>query len=323
MRLAIFYPRNYLAGYFSLGGYASAVARMGHEVIDCPLPGNVPHAIDEIRAKLPTIEQLDGCDAVVSFYHEYTQLWLREIYGLAAWSVIKHKVVARFDESMDRTDLGLPGRVPELLDWAAHYSFPAVQDAKRYGGTWEPYGAETEMFSPDEQTEKRYGVGFIGSLYQIRIDYLKRLAQHGDGIPFHCGQVGVQTLGGMREPDSTILLRDEYRAIKVFFCLPPMSRLIVAKVFDVMACGTFVMFPKLLGDLAENLSVFEHRKHIVYYKPGYFAENAKQIREWLQNDEEREAIARAGCNLVRSRHTLENMLTAILAPVVRRQMVAV
>ena len=273
MKIAIFYPRQTFAGWYALGGYQQTLTRMGHEVIDCPLPGNQPHNIEEIRAKLPTIADLDSCHAVISFYHEYTQPWLRAIYTREDWSIIVDKVVARFDESMDRADLELPGRMSELLAWANHYYFPAAQDAKKYGGTWLPFGADVTMFHPRKPLpvptridKKKFGAGFVGSLYQSRLSYLQQLASQpgSSDINFQCGQVGMYELGGMREPESTHMLREAYQQISVFFCLPPMSRLIVAKVFDVMACGTFVMYPRLPGEYAENLALFENGKHIVY-----------------------------------------------------------
>ena len=315
MKVVAYFIRNTLAGWFANGGYQRALERMGHDVTVCAFPRNAVHDVDAVRENAPSLATLADCDVILSLYHEYTQPWLEAVYGFEAWQKLAPKVVARFDESMDRTDLDLPRRVPELLKWASHYSFPAVQDAKKYGGEWHSYGADCEMFFPIYQNEgKAYDVAFIGSLYQIRMEYLKRLAESVQGrMPFHCGSVGVQTLGGMRQPESTQLLAEEYRKIKVFFCLPPMSRLIVAKVFDVMACGTFVMYPRLPGELRENLSIFEDKKHIVYYEPGHFRENGKQIARWLADDSGRESIARLGCQLVREKYTLENMLTSIMS----------
>ena len=326
MKLAIFFPRNTFAGWASLGGYTQTLRRMGHDVTECVLSGNQPHDIVPMRAKLPTIAQLAACDAVISFYHEYTQPWLAALYGLEAWAPLVEKTIARFDESMDRADLNLPGRLPELLAWVKHWSFPAAQDAKKYGGQWQPFGADTTMFKPLGSVglteQKKYGAAFVGQLYGPRLEYAQRMAQQPDQITLQCGQVGVQELNGMREPQSTHLLAKTYRQIKVFFCLPPLSRLVVGKVCEVMACGTFVMYPRLPGEAAENLSVFEDGTHIIYYEHGYIRENVKQIKRWLEHDEERESIAQAGCRKVREELSLERMLDQLLTPVAR-QMVTV
>ena len=101
----------------------------------------------------------------------------------------------------------------------------------------------------------------------------------------------------MRVRESFELLAENYRRLKIFFCLPPMSRLVVGKVFDVMACGTFIMYPKLPGDARRNNEIFEDGKHIVYYDLGRMPENAKQIRYYLEHEDEREKIAAEGYRL--------------------------
>ncbi len=276
----------------------------------------------------------------------------------------KVPVLARFDESMDRGDLWLPQRVPELKKWATHYSFPAAQDAEKYSGDWLPYGADTTIFKPnshkfekhiggdrcifcnqvlgfddngpcertmgptesgrcDPRTRrydpKKYDLGFIGTLYQQRHEYLMKLIQHvGAKTTFYSGNVIVQDLGGLRERETTELLAENYRQIRIFFCLPPMSRLLVEKVFDIMASNTMVMFPRFPGDAAKNLTIFKEETHIVYYELGFFANNGKQVKYYLEHPEECERIARAGGELVRSEYTLEIMLQKMIGKVMNR-----
>lgn len=327
MKIALFYIKNVFACHYALFGYRETLERMGHTVIDCPFPGNQVHDIDQVRNAMPTFEQLNECDVILATYLEYLQPWFETIYGLAAWERrLKVPVIGRFDESFDRIDLGLPKRWEDLKKWAQYFFFPAVQDAERFGGTWLPYGADTTIFNPIGKGDvtitsagtapKKYDIAFIGSLYPTRKTYIEQLAQYiGVDVIFHCGHALVQDLGGVCEHESTELLADNYRQIKIFFCLPPMSRLIVEKVFDVMACETMVMYPMLPGAAARNLSLFKHGEHIVYYELGYMAENAKQIKFYLQNEEKREAIARAGCKLVHEKYTLVQMMEQLLAPV--------
>lgn len=310
MRVAIFYPKNLYASWFSLGGYARALERLGHEVLDVPLPGNVPMP----GVRVPTIEDLNSCDVVVSAFHEYIQPWLEFLYGREAWEKVTAPVVARFDESFDRFDLGLPERWKELRRWASHFSFPAHQDAARFGGQFLPFGADTNIFRPDPAAGKFYDAAFIGSLYPLRKNYLEELVVAlPPEIVFHIGRVLVEDLTGVRGEASTELLALNYRQVKVFFCLPPMSRLLVAKVVDVMAAGTFVMFPKLPGDARRNNELFADGKEIVYYDNGRIAENAKQVARWVADDAGREAIAAAGCAKVHADHTLDGMLKLLLA----------
>jgi hypothetical protein len=317
MKIALFYPRNIYASWYALGGYVEALTRMGHEVLDAPVPGNV--IVPGVQH--PTIDALNSCDAILSMYHEYMQPWLEAFYGLETWSKLKPPVIARFDESFDRNDLLLPHRWPQLKEWAKYYFFPAHQDAKRFGGEFLPYGADTTMFHSPETAEKKYEIGFVGSMYPLRMSYLDQLSQSlPDTLTFQYGQAIVQDLSGFRAVDSTNLLAKSYSEVKIFFCLPPMSRLLVCKLFEVMSCGTFMMYPKLPGDARRNNEVFEDGKHLVYYAHGRTLDNADQIKYWLTHDEEREAIARAGQEFVHANFTLEQMLEKLLAPVQVREM---
>jgi hypothetical protein len=323
MKIALFTPHNFLASHYALFSYRETLELMGHQVLDCQFPGNAIQGVPEVKKRMPSIETLCEQDVILSTFHEYVQPWLRTIYSADEWTRLRKKVpvIARFDESMDRKDLGLPDRIPELKAWADFYSFPAAQDAEKYGGQWLTFGADTTIFKPETlgesgpiiETRKKYDLGFIGSLYQDRRKYLEQLAPHiKNEVIFNCGNAFVQDIGGIRERESTSLLAENYRQIKIFFCLPPISRLIVSKTIDVMACGTFVMYPRLFGEAEKNLSLFEHKKEIIYYDVGYFADNGKQIEYYLEHEQEREKIARAGSELVRSELTFDQMLNELL-----------
>lgn len=313
MKIALFTIHNFLACHYALFGYRETLERMGHEVLDCSFPSNAVQNWEQVPA--PTVEQLLTCDVVFSTYHEYVQPWLEKKYSFEQWSMLMGRVpvLARFDESMDRGDLWLPQRVPTLKQWATHYSFPAAQDAGKYGGKWLPYGADTTIFYPDEGEPKKYEVGFIGTLYPKRHEYLMKLIQHvGRKTTFHSGNVLVQDIAGIRERETTELLAENYRQIKIFFCLPPMSRLLVEKIFDIMACDTMVMYPRYPDDARKNMTLFEDEKHIVYYELGFFANNGKQVKYYLEHPDEISRIAKAGGAFVRSEYTLESMLQKML-----------
>ena len=79
-----------------------------------------------------------------------------------------------------------------------------------------------------------------------------------------------------------------------------------------MACGTFLMYPKLPGQAAKNHGLFQNNQHLVYYSSGHMAENVEQISYWLEHDAEREKIARQGCELVHKNFSLEQMFQALL-----------
>jgi hypothetical protein len=207
MKIAVFYIKNPLACHYALFGYRETLEKMGHEVIECAFPSNrVDHTQD---VRYPLIETLEGCDVVLSTYHEYVQPWLSKIYTFPEWEGLMKKVpvVARFDESMDRTDLALPARVPSLLKWATHYSWPAAQDAKKYGGNWLVYGADTRIFNPYAHqlnaADKQYPIGFVGTLYKKRQEYLNKLSQYvGKDVEFYAGNVCRTSLVFMKKTRS-------------------------------------------------------------------------------------------------------------------------
>jgi spore maturation protein CgeB len=113
------------------------------------------------------------------------------------------------------------------------------------------------------------------------------------------------------------LLASNTRECKIFFNLPSMSRLLVAKVFEVMACGTFLLTP-LIGDgrgAEQNMKLFESGKHLVYYSPSNMPFTAQLLRDWVspEKDAERQKIAEAGCREVHAKHNLKIRLEELLA----------
>lgn len=314
MKITLFTIKNILACHYALFGYAETLQRMGHEVFQYSFPSNQvdPMAVRGIREHMPKIEKMNECDLVLSTYHEYVQPWLAAVYG-EEWKKLKVPVVARFDESMDRMDLQLPQRVPGLKQWAQYFSFPAAQDAEKFGGEWHPYGADGTIFKP-QQLERKYPIAFIGTLYPQRQAYLSALAPHiTRRVMFHVGNVKAEDLSGILEHESTELLAKNYAQCGIFLVLPPLSRLIVEKTFDIMACDTFVMYPRLFGEAEKNLSLFKDGEHIVYYDIGSFVDNGKQIMHYFDHPEERARIGKAGGELVRSKYTLEHLLEELIA----------
>jgi len=136
MKIALFYPRNTMSSYYTLGGYRLALERMGHEVLDVWLPPEhrVRRAVvDEVKARLPRIEELNQCDCILVTFLEHICGWLEVVYGREAWQKIKTPKIGRFDESFDRADYQLSAMWPQLERWADYFSFPAASP-------WQPWG---------------------------------------------------------------------------------------------------------------------------------------------------------------------------------------
>lgn len=304
-----------LASWYTLGGYRLTLERMGHEVIDVALPGN---QVNKQGVQYPMEATLRSCDCIIIGFAEYVVPWLQELYGLERWRAIPVPKIARYDESFDRRDLAHLMDWEKLKRWADHHFFPAKQDAERFDGHFLPYAADDSIFTPQDR-KKKYDLGFIGQMYDKRKYYANCLLPHLEGITFNGGPVIISDLSGTPalgfELEQTQLLAKNYSQIKVFFCLPPLSSLIVCKAFEVMGCGTFLMYPRLEGDARKNLSIFEDGKHLVYYTLGDYVGNASRIRYYLEHQEERERIAEAGCKLIREKYRLYQMFERMLTPV--------
>jgi len=59
------------------------------------------------------------------------------------------------------------------------------------------------------------------------------------------GNIQVHDLGGVRVRETALLYADNLRQIKVFVNLPTLSQLAVTKVYEALACGTFLITPAI------------------------------------------------------------------------------
>ena len=175
-------------------------------------------------------------------------------------------------ESFHRDDRNFDfNSVRGLADF--HY-FPAIQDAEEFGGKWLPFGVDTSIFRP-KPVEVIHDAAFLGTMYQKRAEYVGRI-----GYPL----VRMQSVSSPNVRTSFDLLADAYCSTKIFVNLPALSRLLVTKVTEVMACGTFLLTPRLDHHSAyRNMEPFEHGKHLVYYNPDDPEEIARLVNYYLAN----------------------------------------
>jgi len=333
MKIAVFYPKNQFVSWSMSTGLCEALTRMGHEVLPVVMPTEQSASeqrLAQVRAESPQYEALKKADLVLVSGPEHIGPWIDAVYGKQEWKDVGAPRAAWAHESRDRDDGG--GIDFEPLKWITdHWFFPATQDAEFYDQecffegrtTWLPFGVDTEVFYPDKPLDhdggiygltapgykqEHYDLAFIGSLYPKRRVYLQSISRHNHP-PIRLGNVGIHDLGGYRDKDSAQLLADNYRSIKVFLNLPSLSRLLVSKVYEVMACGTFLLTPMPApeGGVSKNMAAFHSGEHLIYYRPSHTGGVAQLLREWSspEKDAEREKIAKAGCREVHARHSLE------------------
>jgi hypothetical protein len=80
------------------------------------------------------------------------------------------------------------------------------------------------------------------------------------------------------------------------------------RVYETMGRGGFIIHPYISGMERE----FEDKKHLVFYEYGNFKQLKELIDYYLEHDEEREEIRKAGHELVKSTYTYKNRWEQIL-----------
>jgi spore maturation protein CgeB len=82
------------------------------------------------------------------------------------------------------------------------------------------------------------------------------------------------------------------------------------RIFEIMSCGTMLLTDKINNGMND---LFVNKKHLVMY------ENEEELNElvqcYLENEEEREKIAREGQKEVHAKHTYEHRAKQILKTV--------
>jgi Glycosyl transferases group 1 len=337
LKIAVFFPDAPRTGWSSAWGIPRTLKRMGHEVISGGIPVDIgnPNA-QQLQKLQPTLEQLKQQDLILVSGTEHIAPWLDALYQRYEWKQLPAVKANWYHESFFREDFTIDFET--VSQFADEHFFPGVQDAEHFDqesfakdrAHWLPFGVDTQVFrkldvqtSYDDDIEigkygeikKRWPVAFIGWIYEKRGRFLKALSQH-DIPPIRAGSVDIRDLGGYQAEESTRRMADNIRHVGVFFNMPALSQLLVSKVYEVMACGTFLLTPLLSQDrgISNNTKLFESGRHLVYYRSSNLPYVAQLLREWSSagKEEEREKIAATGCQEVHANHSLEKRLEVIL-----------
>ncbi|MCW5852086.1 MAG: glycosyltransferase family 1 protein [Anaerolineae bacterium] len=173
---------------------------------------------------------------------------------------------------------------------------------------WLPHAAEL-LVGPDFESEKRYDLVFIGPLQDepnhngfTRIDFLDRMFR---AFPnFFLGTRHPTKLPHYFRPHPAT----QYVQARI---VPNISRRddVNLRVFEALGAGAFLLTNRVpaLGKL------FEDGKHLATYDT--ISEAVEKARYYLEHHAEREAIARAGYEWVRSRHTYRQRVETIAGSV--------
>jgi hypothetical protein len=285
---------------------------MGHDVVALPIQatsnapgrGSCSVALDPVyRKTFPTKEQLQTFDGILISGPEHIRPEIMALYP--EWNEISVPKVSWMHETVEREDYG---RLPiDVIRQFANVTFaPAAQDEK-YGLRWLPFGVDTEIFKPNWNQEKIYDTAFIGLVYPKRTEFLEKLTPYLRGIKLLVGNIQIHDLGGVRVRETAALYADNLRQIKVFVNLPTLSQLAVTKVYEALACGTFLITPAI----TEYRNFENLQAH--FYDPSKPESLAESIRFCLEQEEQRIEATRVCCEQVHQLHRLELRCEVLLS----------
>ena len=298
MKIAAFYSDSPFAGWVQCQGFSSVLKRMGHEVVSIAVPPrNSVTQADADRINKP----IDDCDLVLVSGPEWLKPWIQRFYP--QWNSLKMPKVGWYHESFVRDDFTLDySKYESMFD--CHF-FPDKDDAEKYKGEWLPLGVDTCVFQP-YLLERDIEVGFIGLMYPKRAEFVKQLEPHLGDIKIRymnaCQSekglipaISVFDADGINLRRSMDLLAETYSRIKVFVTFPSMSRVVVAKVLESLACGCTLVAP-------------EQPVSLPYYSYSGAYQCAERIREALKQP-------RDGVDYMRTVHNMELRFAEIFSKV--------
>lgn len=241
---------------------------MGHDVTELPIGSHSTARAD-----------LKECDGLIVVGPEHIDLQIQQLYP--RWHLLDAPKVGWFVETVEREDYGRQP-IERILKLCDSTLCAGIQDEK-YGMKWLPFGADTEHFYY-RPTVKKYDAAFIGMVYGKRQEFLQRLTPHLKGINFTVGSVAIQDLSGIDAKKTVELYAENIRQAKVFVNLPHLSQLAVTKIWEVLACGTYLLTPTV-PDMRNFPNFYGSGE---FYDPDNPAQLAKMIREAVKNEESSE-----------------------------------
>lgn len=341
MKIAVVFSGKLSSAWSVSDGLLMTLNRMGHEAIGFCLgrAGMQAHPSKELLEQQDLL-LLSGLEHFthpkeLSETHEFN--FITDSMTEEVWQNLKVLKAVWYHESFVREDQNYD--FTRLIPFADHHFFPAQQDAEMMEPALPghvhhlPFGVDTAVFRPQvclscggkssiEICTNCYGsgfaenrpdlaVGFIGGMYHKRQFFLQSFLKHCK-VPLHLGAVLVQDLDGIDAHETALRLAYNYRRCKVFLNMPSLSRLLVTKVLEVMACGTMLVTPMLEGDAERNMDAFESAKHLVYYAPKHLGFLNQTLQNLLDHEADRKRMALAGMAEVRKNHSLRSRLKTML-----------
>jgi Glycosyl transferases group 1 len=292
LKLACFHPASVFCAWSVATGLVDTLNRMGHTTTGFPLDVTTQSLASE---SYPSAEQLRGYDGIVISGPEHVRAHLLRLYP--KWHKLPVPKVAWLHETVEREDYGRMN-LEDIRDFADTTFCAGLQDVK-HGFKWLPFGVDTALFKPDWSQPKQYDTAFIGLVYPKRAQFLQKLQPFLRGVTLKLGHVQVLDMSGVRVRETAALYAENLRKIKVFVNLPSLSELVVTKVYESLACGTFLITPAI----PERRNYENIQAH--FYDREKPADLVERIRFCLEHEEERMEATRMCCDQMHRLHRLE------------------
>lgn len=302
MKIAAFFSQSPFASWGQAEGFARVLKRMGHDVVDIPIPPVKTVTSSQI-AKIN--KPVDDCDLIIVSGPEHLRDWINQFYP--HWNNIKAPKAGWYHESFIREDQTIVfENFRSMFDF--HF-FPDKDDAEKYNGKHLPLGVDVDMFRRAECCcnydngegctycgwKRDIDSAFIGLMYPKRQRFAEELKPYLKGLKLRIanGNILVHDFDGINLERSTELLAETYRRINVFVAFPSVCNVLVAKILESMASGCYLVASEQPVEL----------KNYASYKTA--KECAREIREALEANIYREKIARQGREEVHKNHRME------------------
>jgi hypothetical protein len=330
MKIAYFHTGTILTSW-SIFSLASTMRALGHEVLDASIPTGAngvvlrqvrPTQLQQVRAELPTLHDLEGCDVILVAGPEYVATWLNTLYGIDQWCKLPARRGALYLESSQREDCKF--RYEAFTGWFHANFFPDPEDARRLRAHHFTWYVDGDMFKPCPEegvkghvcngdcerrrlNGKKYTAAFAGTLYKKRMEFLERFLPLIPEINFQTNGVVVHDVGGEGPQLAAELLVNSLREMKIHVALASNNTtMMVPRPFETMACGTFLITYRTKDN------PFRDGEHCRLYDPEKPEELAEMIRYYLAHEDEHEKIARAGCEEVRRNYSWQGRIQNVL-----------
>jgi hypothetical protein len=227
MKIAYFHT-NTIRSSWTFWAAARTMRKLGHLVYDCAVPTDhngrvIPRALGSKPPGFPTLAELRTCDRVIVCAAEYIDGWLRELYGLGWDSLRKWAIM------VESTYRGLP----DVSHSYTRSFWPDSTDVLVASDRQLPSFVDTEMFASNPGAAKTIDVGFMGTLYQKRMDFLAQVQ-----TPIVCGQVSAYGMHGEAHEVWTRLYVDALHSMRIHVDLPSNNPMMTMRPLETMAAGT-------------------------------------------------------------------------------------